>query len=52
MVNPVKITREWLLRTFISEGYHMLIYIFVVFCCWALYCTALAGMRYFQTGID
>ena len=23
-----------------------------IFCCWALYCTALAGMGYFQSGID
>ena len=28
------------------------IYIFVVFYCWALYCTALAGMGYFQLWID
>ena len=29
----------------IREGYHMLIF----FYCWALYCTALAGMGYFQS---
>ena len=34
----------------ISEGYHMLIYIFVVFFyCWALYCTTLVGVGYFQS---
>ena len=34
----------------ISEGYHMLIYMFVVFFyCWALYCTTLVGVGYFQS---
>ena len=28
------------------------IYIFAVFYCWALYCTALPGMGYFQSWID
>ena len=41
MVNPVKITENGCLARdeflVISEGYHMLIYIFVFFYCWALY---------------
>ena len=34
------------------DGYHLLIYIFIVFYCWALYCTALTGMGSFQSWID
>ena len=46
--NPVTFSRkhsQWLLSTWwvsgYREGYHLLIYIFIVFYCWALYCTAL-----------
>ena len=54
MVKPVKFTRDsgCLARDeflVISEGDHMMIYIFVIFYIWALYCTALAGVGYFQS---
>ena len=56
MVKSVKFTRDsgCLARNeflVISEGDHTLIYIFVFFfsvCCWALYCTTLAGVGFPQ----
>ena len=57
--NPVTFSRDigFLARDeflVIRKGYHiyMLIYIFIVFYCWALYCTALIGMDSFQSWID